>query len=133
MESQSNNPFSYHSEESDAEHTESSYSEIPVPESASTEDPSLEKKQKSAAATTIAIANAGRTAKNIIFCAIYVFIGALFLIAGGALTIYTIGHPGEYAGLKIFFGVLGISLFFVFCGVIIILYGITLVWKKPKS
>lgn len=131
MESQSNNPFSYHSEESDAEHTASSYSEIPVPESASTEDPSLEKKQKSAAATTIA--NAGRTAKNIIFCAIYVFIGALFLIAGGALTIYTIGHPGEYAGLKIFFGVLGVSLFFVFCGVIIILYGITLVWKKPKS
>lgn len=131
METQSNNPFSYHSEESDAEHTASSYSEIPVPESASTEDPSLEKKQKSAAATTIA--NAGRTAKNIIFCAIYVFIGALFLIAGGALTIYTIGHPGEYAGLKIFFGVLGISLFFVFCGVIIILYGITLVWKKPKS
>ena len=131
MESQSNNPFSYHSEESDAEHTASSYSEIPVPESASTEDPSLEKKQKSAAATTIA--NAGRTAKNIIFCAIYVFIGALFLIAGGALTIYTIGHPGEYAGLRIFFGVLGVSLFFVFCGVIIILYGITLVWKKPKS
>lgn len=131
METQSNNPFSYHSEESDAEHTASSYSEIPVPESASTEDPSLEKKQKSAAATTIA--NAGRTAKNIIFCAIYVFIGALFLIAGGALTIYTIGHPGEYAGLKIFFGVLGVSLFFVFCGVIIILYGITLVWKKPKS
>ena len=131
METQSNNPFSYHSEESDAEHTASSYSEIPIPESASTEDPSLEKKQKSAAATTIA--NAGRTAKNIIFCAIYVFIGALFLIAGGALTIYTIGHPGEYAGLRIFFGVLGISLFFVFCGVIIILYGITLVWKKPKS
>ena len=58
METQSNNPFSYHSEESDAEHTASSYSEIPVPESASTEDPSLEKKQKSAAATTIA--NAGR-------------------------------------------------------------------------
>lgn len=131
MESQSNNPFSYHSEESDAEHTASSYSEIPVPESASTKDPSLEKKQKSVAATTIA--NAGRTAKNIIFCAIYVFIGALFLIAGGALTIYTIGHPGEYAGLRIFFGVLGVSLFFVFCGVIIILYGIMLVWKKPKS
>lgn len=131
MEPQSNNPFSYHSEESDAEHTASSYSEIPVPESASMKDPSLEKKQKSAAATTIA--NAGRTAKNIIFCAIYVFIGALFLIAGGALTFYTIGHPGEYAGLKIFFGVLGVSLFFVFCGVIIILYGITLVWKKPKS
>lgn len=131
METQSNNPFSYHSEESDAEHTASSYSEIPVPESASTEDPSLEKKQKSAAATTIA--NAGRTAKNIIFCAIYVFIGALFLIAGGALTFYTIGHPGEYDSPRIFFGVLGVSLFFVFCGVIIILYGITLVWKKPKS
>lgn len=131
MESQSNNPFSYHSEESDAEHTASSYSEIPVPESASTEDPSLEKKQKSAAATTIA--NAGRTAKNIIFCAIYVFIGALFLIAGGALTIYTIGHPGEYDSPRIFFGVLGVSLFFVFCGALIILCGIKFVWKKPKS
>lgn len=59
MESQSNNPFSYHSEESDAEHTASSHAEIPIPESASTEDPSLEKKQKSAAATTIA--NAGRS------------------------------------------------------------------------
>ncbi len=131
METQSNNPFSYHSEESDAERTASSHAEIPVPESSSMENPSSKKKQKSAAATTIA--NAGRTAKNILFCAIYAFIGALFLIAGGALTIYTIGHPGEYASLKIFFGVLGISLFFVFCGVIIILYGITLVWKKPES
>ncbi len=131
METQSNNPFSYHSEESDAERTASSHAEIPVPESSSMENLSSKKKQKSAATTTIA--NAGRTAKNILFCAIYAFIGALFLIAGGALTIYTIGHPGEYASLKIFFGVLGVSLFFVFCGVIIILYGITLVWKKPES
>lgn len=108
MESQSNNPFSYHSEESDAEHTASSHAEIPVPESASTEDPSLEKKQKSAAATTIA--NAGRCPDHL----------------------YDRTSRG-YAGPRIFFGVLGVSLFFVFCGVIIILYGITLVWKKPKS
>ena len=65
MESQSNNPFSYLSEESDAEHTASSYSEIPVSDSASMKDPSLEKKQKSVAATTIA--NAGRTAILLFF------------------------------------------------------------------
>lgn len=57
METQSNNPFSYHSEESDAERTASSHAEIPVPESSSMENPSSKKKQKSAAATTIA--NAG--------------------------------------------------------------------------
>lgn len=54
METQSNNPFSYHSEESEAERTASSHAEIPVPESSSMENPSSKKKQTSAAATTMA-------------------------------------------------------------------------------
>lgn len=128
MESQSNNPFSYHSEESEDTsrlHTEPSFTDS----ESSTILP--DEKEKSTVAT--GMRRIGRKAVDVLSCIIYIFIGSLFLIAGGALTFYTISHPGEYDSPRIFFGVLGVSLFFVFCGALIILCGIKFVWKKPKS
>lgn len=40
-------------------------------------------------------------------------------------------HPSEYESLKMVTSVLGICLFFIFCGILIILNGIKFIWKKP--
>lgn len=132
MENQSNNPYSYHPDEPSSQQPSPSH-EPPASDTDSEHifySPHASGQQAPASASET-IKKAGRTVRDIIFCIIYIFIGALFLIAGGGLGWYTILHPAEYESLKMIASVLGICLFFIFCGILIILNGIKFIWKKP--
>lgn len=125
MENQSNNPYSY------SQDAPSSQQTAPVTDSERIFYSPHTSEQQAPASVSETVKKAGRTVRDIIFCIIYIFIGSLFLIAGGSLGWYTILHPSEYESLKMVTSVLGVCLFFIFCGILTILNGIKLIWKKP--